>query len=90
MTSEYGISFDQTVQEWARLEGEHDRMHPDRSDCGGVGSCPMMRAARDLESDMIDRLNEWRRKPVRATGHRHDASCRLNGIGELLCGMVQS
>lgn len=60
--SRYGRVFDQQADEWARLEGEHDRMHPDRGQCGGVGGCPMMRAAVELQHDMIDALTKWRTK----------------------------
>lgn len=58
--SEYGQGFDNLVERWKWIENEHDRMHPDRGQCGGVGRCPMMRAAHDLESSMIDMLNDWR------------------------------
>ena len=60
VTSRYGKVFDQQADEWARLEGEHDRMHPDRDQCGGVGACPMMAAAVDLERNLVDSLGHWR------------------------------
>jgi len=60
--SRYGKAFDQVADEWARLEDEHDRMHPDRSDCGGVGACPMMAAAVDNQHTMINILNERRKR----------------------------
>ena len=59
--SKYGAHFDDRANEWRRLENDHDRMHPDRSDCGGVGACPMMRAAVHLEHQMIEILNDWRK-----------------------------
>lgn len=62
MASRYGQAFDNWADEYARLEGEHDKMHPDRGDCGGVGGCPMMRAAVDAEHTMISLLNKWRVK----------------------------
>lgn len=60
--SRYGRAFDQQADEYARLEGEHDRMHPDRDQCGGVGGCPMMLAAVDIEHTMMDMINEWRKR----------------------------
>jgi hypothetical protein len=60
VTSRYGKSFDQQADEWARLETEHDRMHPDRGQCGGVGGCPMMCAAVEIEHTMIELLDQWR------------------------------
>jgi hypothetical protein len=60
VTSRYGKAFDQQADEWARLEGEHDRMHPDRGQCGGVGGCPMMMAAVELEQWMVESLGRWR------------------------------
>ena len=61
--SRYGRAFDNWAEEWGRLENEHDKMHPDRNDCGGVGGCPMMRAAVEAEHMMIDLLGKWRVKP---------------------------
>jgi hypothetical protein len=60
MTSIYGNRFDQLAQRWAILENEHDREHPDRNQCGGVGSCTMMRAAHTLETDLVELLTHWR------------------------------
>jgi len=56
----YGPEFDRLAKTWRVLENEHDKHHPDRSKCGGVGRCTRMRAAVDLEQEMIDRLEEWR------------------------------
>lgn len=56
----YGDEFDRLAETWRVIENEHDKQHPDRSKCGGVGGCTMMRAAVDLEQEMIDRLEEWR------------------------------
>jgi hypothetical protein len=58
--SAYGAEFDRLTQRWAVIENEHDRQHPNRSDCGGVGGCSMMFAANQLESEMIEALEEWR------------------------------
>lgn len=58
--SVYGAEFDRRAERWRVIENEHDRQHPDRSDCGGLGACSMMRAANQLENDMIDALTEWR------------------------------
>ena len=62
--SRYGSTFDQWADEWARLENEHDKMHPDRSQCGGVGGCPMMREAVDNERVLMDQLHLWREGTV--------------------------
>jgi len=59
-TSRYGAEFDRLVSSWQVLEDEHDQIHPDRDQCGGVGGCPMMFAAVGLETRMIDQLTEWR------------------------------
>lgn len=58
--SEYGATFDALAERWKTIENEHDRIHPNRSDCGGVGGCTMMRAAHDRETEMIEALEEWR------------------------------
>lgn len=58
--SRYGAHFDQWATEWARLENDHDKMHPDRDQCGGVGACPMMMAAHENETRLIDLLVAWR------------------------------
>lgn len=60
--SQFGAQFDRTVERWAVLEGEHDRQHPDRDDCGGVGACSMMYAALTLEQEMIELLRVWRQR----------------------------
>lgn len=60
--SRYGAIFDDRADEWARLENDHDKMHPDRSQCGGVGGCPMMAAAVDNEHALIELLEKWRAK----------------------------
>lgn len=58
--SEYGTEFDRLTRRWAVIENEHDRHHPDRDQCGGVGGCSMMFAAVGLEHEMVDALEEWR------------------------------
>lgn len=58
--SQYGAEFDRKAERWAALEDEHDRQHPDRGECGGIGACSMMYAAVTLEHEMIDALNDWR------------------------------
>ncbi len=60
--SVYGAEFDQLAERWRVVENEHDRHHPDRGRCGGVGGCSMMLAANQLESEMIDALGEWRKR----------------------------
>lgn len=59
--SEYGAQFDRTAQRWAAIENEHDRQHPDRGACGGVGACSMMFAANQLEGELVVELEHWRR-----------------------------
>lgn len=60
--SRYGYVFDKTVDTWAVLETEHDNIHPNRSDCGGLGACTMMRAAHDVKARMMDELEMKRRE----------------------------
>lgn len=60
MSSIYGAAFDTLAAEWRIIENAHDREHPDRDACGGVGGCAMMRVAVDLEHRMVDELREWR------------------------------
>ena len=60
--SQYGAQFDGKAETWRVVENEHDREHPDRSKCGGVGACSMMFAANVLESEMIDALIVWRER----------------------------
>lgn len=60
MSTRYGSEFDRLAAEWRVIENAHDREHPDRSECGGVGGCTMMRSAVDLEHQMIDALVDWR------------------------------
>lgn len=57
---QYGAEFDRLAERWRVIENEHDRHHPDRSECGGVGGCSMMHAAVSLEHEMIEALEEWR------------------------------
>lgn len=60
--SEYGAEFDRLAETWRVVENVHDRQHPDRSDCGGVGGCSMMFAAVRLQGDMVEALREWRER----------------------------
>jgi len=60
--SAYGSAFDRAASRWATLENEHDKQHPDRSACGGVGRCSMRFAAVTLEHEMIDVLEDWRQR----------------------------
>lgn len=61
LVSRYGMRFDGLAERWANLEREHDAIHPDRNDCGGVGGCSMMLAAYEIRSEMIEALKVWRR-----------------------------
>lgn len=63
--SVYGNAFDSAAHRWAIIEDQHDKQHPDRSKCGGVGGCSMMAAAVDLEHEMVDALVTWRLRPSR-------------------------
>lgn len=65
MATSYSPEFDDLTSRWEIIENEHDRHHPDRSDCDGVGGCSMMFAAVGLEQEMMDALDKWRigRKP---------------------------
>lgn len=82
--SRYGRTFDDLVDRWSALEREHDVIHPDRADCGGVGGCTLMARAFDLRQEMGERLEEWRKPSRKYPEHVHRASCH-GAIGELLC-----
>ena len=60
--SAYGAEFDRVAERWRVIENEHDRHHPDRDECGGVGGCSMMFVAVGLEQEMIDALGVWRER----------------------------
>jgi hypothetical protein len=60
--SAYGGEFDRLAERWRVIEDEHDRQHPDRDECGGVGACSMMYASHQLEGEMVDALDEWRKR----------------------------
>jgi hypothetical protein len=59
----YGSQFDRLAERWSVLENEHDKQHPDRSECGGIGACSMMYAAHMIETEMMDALVVWRQTP---------------------------
>lgn len=46
----------QAIKEHAEVVRGHDAVHPDRSDCGGLGNCALMRAEHDAEEAVIERL----------------------------------
>lgn len=58
--SRYGKAFDDLADRWANLEHEHDEVHPERSQCGGIGGCSMMLRAHDLAEKMEEQLEIWR------------------------------
>ena len=58
--SRYGKTFDDLVERWALLEREHDEVHPDRDECGGVGGCSMLHRSVELRQLMVDALVDWR------------------------------
>jgi hypothetical protein len=64
--SEYGAAFDELARTWRTIEDAHDKQHPDRDQCGGVGGCSMMFAAVGLEHEMVQELTEWRLRSGRA------------------------
>jgi len=70
----YGRAFDDLATTWRTIENEHDKLHPDRGKCGGVGRCSLMLVATRLEQDMVEALTEWRRNGLipespAASGH---------------------
>jgi hypothetical protein len=65
VSSVYGPEFDRLAETWRTIENEHDKEHPDRSRCGGVGGCSMMFTAVRLEQEMVQALEEWRLPRVR-------------------------
>jgi len=78
LASRYGAEFDRLASSWRVLEDEHDQIHPDRDECGGVGGCSMMFAAHQLETQLIDQLGEWRRSLAIREGRR-PCSCDHHG-----------
>lgn len=45
----------------------HDGVHPDRSECGGLGGCALMRAEHDAEQELIEALLGLIRQGTRFT-----------------------
>lgn len=43
----------------------HDAIHPDRSACGGIGNCALMRAEHDAEQNVNNLLDYAARKSYR-------------------------
>lgn len=56
----------EAIRQHADLVVGHDAVHPDRSDCGGVGNCALMRAEHWAEVEIIDRLVEVARRKANA------------------------
>ena len=69
--SRYGAEFDRLADRWRVLEDQHDQIHPNRSDCGGVGGCSLMFAAHDLTTQMEDQMEDWRQALAISEGIRH-------------------
>lgn len=44
------------IRQHADVVRGHDAVHPDRADCGGVGSCGLMRAEHEAEVEIINML----------------------------------
>lgn len=60
--TDIGHGFNALLARWRTFENEHDLVHPDRGDCGGIGACSMMAHAHDLKVQMFDALEKWRTK----------------------------
>jgi len=50
------------IRQHADVVRGHDAVHPDRSECGGVGRCMLMRAEHDAEVRVVSRLVEVARR----------------------------
>lgn len=62
--SNFGADFDIAVDTWVPLANAHERLHDEeQSVCGGVGACTLRRAVHDRRQDILDALDEWRRRP---------------------------
>lgn len=44
-----------SIRQRADVVRGHDAVHRNRSDCGGIGACALMRAEHDAETE----VNEW-------------------------------
>lgn len=44
------------IRQHADVVRGHDAVHPDRSACGGIGSCGLRRAEHDAEQEILDAL----------------------------------
>lgn len=42
----------------------HDAVHPDRSECGGVGTCRLLKAEVQLETEIVANLTDLARQDV--------------------------
>lgn len=52
----FSINLTDTLRQHINLVRGHDAVHPDRADCGGLGSCALMRAEHDSEEEVISFL----------------------------------
>lgn len=46
------LSYEATLETLMDLYQAHDKQHPDKDECGGVGRCLMMRAEVDAEQGL--------------------------------------
>lgn len=44
---------DDAIRQHADVVRGHDAVHPNRSDCGGMGGCALMRAEHEAEQEVI-------------------------------------
>lgn len=56
------------IRQHADVVRGHDAVHPNRSDCGGVGGCALMRAEHRAETEVIDVLTRAARRRVAVFG----------------------
>lgn len=50
------------IRDHADVVKAHDTVHPDRSDCGGVGNCSLMRTEVETEREVISLLEHVARR----------------------------
>jgi hypothetical protein len=60
-------SINQRLRDHTNVVRAHDTVHPDRSDCGGLGGCALLRAEYDTRQELTDTLTDAARKGLAAT-----------------------
>lgn len=58
-------SYEHDLRALMDLYAAHDRQHPDKDGCGGVGSCLMMRTEVEAEQELERRLREMADEGIR-------------------------